>query len=213
MYLLRRVCYMCVCSSRDFLHGRINDSPHPFKRMLAVLQSTLTKDLKFIVCPSSVLTFLLTLTNSMVLGEQFCTQTPAQFPNPNPNFPSTKYPRAAPPLSPSVCNQLEFKECQEQVEQFFQGSEEPFDSCNFSGSGTGWGSGAEEAHSGHWWRPHWHWHRQGGKGGVCYGTSVPPPCRLHILCYMPQKVLTALRHWPDMSQSLRDDVVHFSWAV
>jgi len=91
---------MCVCSSRDFLRGRINDSPHPFKRMLAVLRSTLTKDLKFVVCPSSVLTFLLTLTNSMVLGEHFCTQTPARFPNPDPNFPSTKYPRAAPPLSP-----------------------------------------------------------------------------------------------------------------
>jgi len=94
---------MCVCSSRDFLRGRnrrINDSPHPFKRMFAVLRSTLTKDLIFVVCPSSVLTFLLTLTNSMVLGKHFCPQTPTRFPNPDPNFPSTKYPRAAPPLSP-----------------------------------------------------------------------------------------------------------------
>ena len=34
--------------------------------------------------------------------------------------------------------QLELKECQERAQQFFvQGSKEPFDGCDFGGSGSG----------------------------------------------------------------------------
>jgi hypothetical protein len=88
------------------------------------------------VCPSSILT----LTNSLrVLGKHFRAYwdiAPTRFPDPDP--PSTIHKSRPSFVSEKAsCNQLKFKERQEQAEQFcVQGFEEPFDSCDFGGSGT-----------------------------------------------------------------------------
>ena len=54
--------FLCVrCMYALIEGGRINDSPHPFEKMLAVVRFTLTNDFKFVVYSTSTSTFLLTL--------------------------------------------------------------------------------------------------------------------------------------------------------
>ena len=178
---------------------------YPFEQIFAVLQFMLTKGIKFIIYPFPIPSnpYQQYSTRWTLLHPMGCNTH--MVPQPQLPFNNTQEPPLL-HLQGSQCaehNQLELKQCQEQVEQFFiQGSEEPFNSCNFSESRTGWGSATEEAH---WWRPHWHWwhwHRQGSKGGVCYRTSVLPPPHLCVLCHMPPKVLTTLQCQPDISHSL-----------
>lgn len=77
---------------RPDVFAAINDSPHPFERMLAVLRFTLTKDLKFIhgkVCKPY----------NSVLGEHFRAHwdvTPARFPNSDSSDSSSTIPKGRP---------------------------------------------------------------------------------------------------------------------
>ena len=104
-------------------------------------------------------------------------------------------------------SQLELKERQERAQQFsVEGSEEPFDGCDFGGRSSVWALVKAPltlvALA-----------RAKRRGWCTYRTSIPPPPRLRLLRHMLRKVLATLWHRQDISQSLRDDVARFSWAV